>query len=600
MSWKDTIKPIEATPADSGTPSKSWRDSIAPIPSQDDQPTNLGDLLKGLGQGATLGYGDELLGALQAGKDVATGDKSISDIGSLYRLHQQANQQAFDEAKARSPYLTSGGEIAGSLIPAIATMGGSAEASLGARMLQGAGIGAVAGAGGSHGTIEQDPTDILKDAGGSAVLGAAVPAAFSAIGGAAKGVGNKLIEGTEDNPFLKKLLATYKLSKEQGMNFSGTEAGNDIEQAFGDNTRDISNQFLAPLKKTSSEYGQAIDDATENGATLPLDRDLIAKLKAASDVYKGGAKDPSFMDLLTKHGASSFNPETATQAFQSLNPREAKNLQLALRQLSNSPTYQSVPEISEAANSLTPALDQSLPDGVMKDITSNFVNARKAVEPVINKGQLDPDFQSKNISDINTDDLGSKINSYLSGLIRQSGDGNVQGDKARSAIQSILKGADNFTDTSGKPFINTDGIASTIDDQATKLGIRKAFVGERSSDATLGRIGGPVDWLMAKPYQAAQYLGKVSRAASPSTSVVTSASNPVAATSEAIYGASDDGLRDMASKLNDSGLSHIGAALSQALDNKSEAAKNAALFTIMQNPSARKAIMGNQNGNNSN
>jgi hypothetical protein len=600
MSWKDTIKPIEATPADSGTPSKSWRDSIAPIPSQDDQPTNLGDLLKGLGQGATLGYGDELLGALQAGKDVATGDKSISDIGSLYRLHQQANQQAFDEAKARSQYLTSGGEIAGSLIPAIATMGGSAEASLGARMLQGAGIGAVAGAGGSHGTIEQDPTDILKDAGGSAVLGAAVPAAFSAIGGAAKGVGNKLIEGTEDNPFLKKLLATYKLSKEQGMNFSGTEAGNDIEQAFGDNTRDISNQFLAPLKKTSSEYGQAIDDATENGATLPLDRDLIAKLKAASDVYKGGAKDPSFMDLLTKHGASSFNPETATQAFQSLNPREAKNLQLALRQLSNSPTYQSVPEISEAANSLTPALDQSLPDGVMKDITSNFVNARKAVEPVINKGQLDPDFQSKNISDINTDDLGSKINSYLSGLIRQSGDGNVQGDKARSAIQSILKGADNFTDTSGKPFINTDGIASTIDDQATKLGIRKAFVGERSSDATLGRIGGPVDWLMAKPYQAAQYLGKVSRAASPSTSVVTSASNPVAATSEAIYGASDDGLRDMASKLNDSGLSHIGAALSQALDNKSEAAKNAALFTIMQNPSARKAIMGNQNGNNSN
>ena len=602
MGWKDTVKSIEAASSgdENQSPTKSWRDSIAPIGSSDNQGSNLGDLLKGVGQGATLGFGDEILGALQAGKDVTLGDKSVSDLPSLYRQHQQDNQEAFDEAKARSPYLTTGGELAGSLIPAIATMGGSTEASLGSQMLKGAGLGAVAGAGGSHGTIDQDPSDILKDAKNSALLGALTPAAFAGAGKVLGGIGSGIRSISEDNPFMKKLLATYDLSKNEGMNFSGTDAGKDIEQTFADKTKDISNQFLAPIKKTSAEYGQAIDDATDDGATLPLDRDLIGKLKAAADNYKGGAKDPNFMDLLSKHGSSLFDPDTVQTTLQALTPREGKNLQLALRQLSNSPAYQSVPEIGDAANALTPALDQSLPPGVMQDITSNFINARKAVEPVINKGQLDPDFQNKSISDINTDDLGSKINNYLSTTIRHSGDGNVQGDKARSAIQSILTGANNFTDTNGAPFINTDGIASTIDDQATKLGIRKAFVGERSSDATLGRIGGPVDWLMSKPYQAVQYLGKVSRSASvtPPVAPVTASSNPVAAAGEAIYSASDDGLRDIAQKLDSSGMSHIAQALNQALDNKIPAAKNAALFTIMQNPNARQVIMGNQNNSN--
>ena len=40
------------------------------------------------------------------------------------------------------------------------------------------------------------------------------------------------------------------------------------------------------------------------------------------------------------------------------------------------------------------------------------------------------------------------------------------------------------------------------------------------------------------------------------------------------------------------GVSHLGAALEGALNNKSVAAKNAAIFSIMQNPEARKTAAG--------
>ena len=59
-----------------------------------EEPSTASDFLKAAGQGATLGFGDELLAALRAGSEVALGKPEMSDLAELYRKYQKINEHS--------------------------------------------------------------------------------------------------------------------------------------------------------------------------------------------------------------------------------------------------------------------------------------------------------------------------------------------------------------------------------------------------------------------------------------------------------------------------------------------------------------------------
>lgn len=69
--------------------------------------------VRGAAQGPTLGFGDEIIGGLDASKDVLLGDAQLSDFLNRYRKSRDAYRAADDLARKEHPYAFAGGNIVG-------------------------------------------------------------------------------------------------------------------------------------------------------------------------------------------------------------------------------------------------------------------------------------------------------------------------------------------------------------------------------------------------------------------------------------------------------------------------------------------------------
>lgn len=161
----------------------------APQPVSADWLTSLG---RGLGQGATFGFGDEINGLIQA---LAT---SGGTFGDRYRQERDSFRRENDDAKRAHGGWYLGGTIAGGLPAAIASGGRlGPQATLaqiaGRGALAGGATGLASGLGGSDADLTQgEYLQAGKDAGLSGLLGlglgAGIPAAGAALGWAGRNV----------------------------------------------------------------------------------------------------------------------------------------------------------------------------------------------------------------------------------------------------------------------------------------------------------------------------------------------------------------------------------------------------------------------------
>ncbi len=648
--YEDTLPQSEATP--------SYEDTLP----QDEEVSNglmqdFGDVAKGAGQGVTLGFGDEILGAGQAAYDVATDpDKSIGDIGSFYRQRQKENELAFEEAKERSPYLTLGGEmLGGSLLGGPLGLTGKG-ASMAANAGKLAKVGAVAGIGGSRGTIEDIGSEISDSKVPALVqdsaVGAGLGAAMGPIGsGIEKGLG-KLGQVAADSPLLKKLGYTWDAVKNRGINFTGAKAGEDIRNTVNTTSNSVAKQFLDPLKQSSDMYGDVLETASKSGAKIGTDDDLMGALSRArkgilgneddvgknaaggqniqtklnpetleqtpilkeeiervfnpntvsqdtivntsmvkapgspsisvpEEIIKGrGGLTPELKALLEKHGKSVYNPETVSQTMQQLTPREAKELQLGLRQLLSKGAYKDTEVVSDLEKALTPAIRKALPEGELNKINSVFEQARANVEPILNKGNIDPALQPKSVSDIDPEALQSKFNDYLKKLIKNSADSNDLGVESKGAVSDILSNAKRINEKNQIQFTNPDQMATQIEDAGLQHAVRKGIYGDKAQDS-LAKPG-IMDFITGSPYRAVEGAAKVARSAG---------NSKVAQAGKNLYATTDEHLNSIADTLSNNGMGYMGSALKTALENKSSSGKHAALFAIMQNPNSRKLLV---------
>ena len=154
--------------------------------------------LRGAAQGLTFDLADELAGMAGAAGETVFGEAKLRDILDTYEQQRDISREQFKQAEETHPGTYLAGELGGGILPAIATGGAGAVASLGRVGMkqaakQAAKAGAKFGAASAFGRTEEieDIGQVAKDvalgAGTGAALGAVMPAAEKGIRGIARG-----------------------------------------------------------------------------------------------------------------------------------------------------------------------------------------------------------------------------------------------------------------------------------------------------------------------------------------------------------------------------------------------------------------------------
>lgn len=549
---------------------------------------SLKDLGIGAAQGITLGGADELAGAAQATGDVAFGDTKLQDWVQKYRQHQQEQQQAFEEAKTRSPVLTTAGELAGGLALPMGAIGatGKGMGMIGKAAISG-GIGGLAGGLSSTGTIGEDPGQIGKDI----LTGGALGAAGSTIIEKAAPMMGKLAGKVSEVTGFDKLKSNYPSIRQSIIPFTETlegrpflgEAGEKLR--YGQQLPEAASALDEPLNKlrgaVGDKYTQVLSGQTLNlTPELANDLNLTRKTLNAKKVNiglepgdipstEGLIPTSEQMGIQQKIDAALSSGKVSAQDLKdiqkfardemyNLHGGEAKDVlgslnKQASRHLETIPGYSEVnKQFGEVEDTLS-SFAKKVPIEEL-DITGRKVSGEKLYktsEDVISKAQLPYDTgrkQSKQLSELgeNLQLLAAKDPTLLEKIGIKDIPAFIQRAKDAADIQAVTKS------------------------------MRGA--GQMGQTTLMSKVGGGSK-------AGIQYAGALAG------SVANKTSN-AGAKLAAMPAQSLSGLAQRLS--SNKATQHMGEALSSAIqasvDRPGSVSKNAALFTILQNPSGRKVI----------
>lgn len=161
---------------------------------------NIAGLVRNIGQGLLLGYGDEIEAALRGALPKGSfGGLGVGDYETAL-LNARASAQGYTK---EHPVAGVVANVAGGLLPAVATFGASAPATgatLGSMAIRGGLAGLGAGAVGGFGSGEGGLSDRLENAGLGALFGAgagvAIPVGITGLKGAGLAV-KRIVQGTK-------------------------------------------------------------------------------------------------------------------------------------------------------------------------------------------------------------------------------------------------------------------------------------------------------------------------------------------------------------------------------------------------------------------
>lgn len=258
------------------------------------EPSEINSLGRGLAQGASLGFADEITGGAEALLNKVQGsDESLSD---LYAKRRDESRAAYDRAKEANPKSFLTGEIGGGVGTAfIPGLGAANAAKIGTIAGKAAIQGGIAGIGSS--TADNAP-EMLQDS----VRGAALGGVAGAAGGAlSKGVSYVAKNGVKS--------ATDAVANKLS-DFAEMRAAN----ALGATKRALNKQGLEKMK----ELGRS---ALDEGVVTPLattDK-MISRSQALRE--RGGKAMGEVYDAIDNEGASTFNPlKVASKVDEKLSP----------------------------------------------------------------------------------------------------------------------------------------------------------------------------------------------------------------------------------------------------------------------------------------
>ena len=249
-------------------------------------PTKAESLGRGLAQGATLGFGDELSAAVGSLIPTDT-DKALGrGIGDRYTNIKETLRGENQAAAEANPITSALGEITGMVPGAIATGAGG----LARQVAAAGGTGALASLGASK---DQSFTDASKEAGKTGALAAGL--AF-VLGGAFK-IGTKVTSAVTKNA-----KESFKLSYDLEKSLSDPAVARQIGQQIDD----VGAKFQSLSQTSRNTIGEGLDNLASKTLT-PVDidpvikeiADKIGKFNPGRNALAQGAKN-DLNDALTK------------------------------------------------------------------------------------------------------------------------------------------------------------------------------------------------------------------------------------------------------------------------------------------------------------
>lgn len=551
------------------------------------------------------------------------GDIGPTSSDELYKQGTKDVLKDQDEAVKRSPIAYRAGEAGGIGLGALATGGIAPElmtASKGAGLLAKAGVGAVNaapvgalyGALNSHGSIVGGTPDEMKQVGKDAALGAGIGATVGAGAAAAGHQISKSLAKLGDHPAFKELAERYKIGTE-GKNISneadmfGTSAAPEsFDTALSQHDSRSANELLEGLNKMDDSLGEnvgkSLAEATEKGVNIKATQPVSQKL----DKLMGALPDISIGDEGLNVGDSGEYAEPAFKSLsemankfknEGLNPselwkfrNELANAGKTLRNSSNANDRLLANEIYSTTSDLSGTLKQSVPD--YGDAASRMESFRRNMPESILSKDNPADVTGLRVS--GTRNVDQKLMQNLKKMVRGIYNDD---DIAKGSFTNLLKGMQDLNQSemalkeSGKitqTIFEEMGVQpQQIEDFIKQQAMRsKTLQNYAPGGLSLGH--GVVDSVKATVKNSAGDIAEKmgNRAA---------AKNPTVSMSQKLFSAPDDTLNkfssDVLSKIP--GQKPLADALANAINNKDSTAKNAVLFTIMQNPNLRSLVESN-------
>lgn len=226
-----------------------------------------------LGNQGMFGLSDEAVGGWKAiakklsPKFLGGSDPGVP-LGDLYRGERDQMRSMLDADSKDHPVASKVGDVAGALLPAVATMGassGASGASIGARLLRAVGSGAGwGGASGFGNSTADDAQGLLKDTAKGAGVGASVGAGATFLGALARSaspwlreralnVGRRFLSGTQSSLSKAKPLADDAVEEAFAQGaigpFKSIHGAADVLQQRREAVGDVYGQILKTLEE---------------------------------------------------------------------------------------------------------------------------------------------------------------------------------------------------------------------------------------------------------------------------------------------------------------------------------------------------------------
>lgn len=611
------------------------------------------DLSRGVGKGLTLNSIDELGGLASAGieslynkfnpTDVALREQGFQidqpEMGDLYRQNQQSIQKELETSADRSPVLDIAGQIgggmaSGSMLGSALGLTGTAQKAqplLDIAKNQGkmkAGIELLKRGGTSYakaspaialesalsskeGTImtPEGRSELGEDVVGGLAFG--LPAVFG-LQAASDVVGPAISKGTqavksglqstiEDSPLLRQMRASYDYGA-RGINPRstkvqlGTELGK-TNLAELDNSR--VQELMKEINRMDQQVGKAVGDSLERATAAGKTINITGEARQALDQLQNIAN--KFPELAENANVQRIYGKIAETG--NITPMEANEL---IKYVD-----------SYAAKFNNPA------DYLQKDVRTNLLKTRKdfsaalktavpeyaqAAERMQSFRTLVPETiiaRNKPVEVVDDfygtmRDKDEKMFDALKSVIQGTTKSGAGAAESRTSFVNMAKGLKQFEqDELGRianktieksalerPVSAIEEQIKKYSDDAVSRGAMDAITPQTgvSGVAKEALLGAGAETGRSIALAASNRAGLINRK-------LATIPNPIAKLGRSIYNAPDESVTALASKLQQvPGLERYGKQLQEAVANGNNNRKNQALFTIMQNPSARAVV----------
>lgn len=539
------------------------------------------DLNSSLLRSLVGGAGAKVEAAGRAGIEKLKG--SDEDLGDLYERYKQSVAEKQKQADERSPIASGMGKIGGALAPAMVTMGALGPAAgLGTEIVAQGTLGAAEGIGRSK---AEDNKGLAEDAAWGFGLGAAGAPMGKAIGSGLGEVGEWGINKLKDNPLAKQLAATAinaaEIGKEKAGSLFGETGTGKLTQETRNLTEGLAGEIEAPIAAKNQEYTKAFKEAKEQGKLVPAPTKtgLSDIEEFAQDLYKN--KIPSANDAMpawTKENLESYKQGTLAPDIAEQMARELKNFKTTPFQGTLEQTKQNL------LGSLTKQKNLSLDPETLAKLNKEKSAAWQASEPFIqkaNKTIADPSFQPKSASQMSPEQRQLMVQGQLEHIVNDAGKSSVQGQKARNILQDP-NNPNNLNETlrginaEGNLGLKPDQMTQALQNQSYLSAANQNVAGVRGSEDTGFGLKDIARKVIGTPYKAAEMM---------------SGSETVQNISKRLLAGSPEELSSIGAKLQQiPSTTHLGKALSDGVASGDRTKLNAAIFTILQNSNARKAL----------